>query len=244
MVSNTPRTSDNRARQSRNQGRKNPKKTSGSDYSNLSGTQGNKERDKMFLSTKELTEIVYPCPVCRAIFYHDFELEGHLKSHNTTDAENSDTESDWSDVRGKKHSGSRLVNSVVSNKDGNESDSEVNLGASTSSDTDARQGNIARCPMCPPDKPVFGNVTDLQLHLTETHNVQTKVVNLMDKKSADSSMSKYGGHYECPVCALLFSSSSDMYIHLNSAHVKHTKSLKTKGKNQSKVKADEANSGK
>ena len=256
MVSNTPSGSDIRKResQSRNQRArdkvKNRPKSLVTDLSTVVGTKAGTEvpGERMFLSTTELTEIVYPCPVCRAIFYHDFELESHIKSQHKTDDQNSDGESDSEEMESDHNPVTRLVKSVVSSKcrnlAGDEGDDEPNEATSTSSGPEASQDSMARCPICPTNLAVFGTVTDLQLHLTETHGVQAKVVNLADKKSADSSMSKYGGHYECPVCALLFSTSSDMYVHLNSAHIKQANSLRRRAKKQRKVKPDEANSGK
>ncbi len=45
---------------------------------------GNVKPESNFLSTKDLIETVYPCPVCRAIFYHDFELEAHIEAKHST----------------------------------------------------------------------------------------------------------------------------------------------------------------
>ena len=256
MVSNTPSGNDTRTRESRSRTQrhgykiKNRPKSRVSDLSTVEGAKAGTEGERMFLSTKELTEIVYPCPVCRAIFYHDFELESHIKSQHKIDDKTSDVDSDSEEIGADHNPVTRLMKSVLSGKRtnlaGDESEGELSEETITSSKTEAAQGSMARCPICPTNLAVFGNVTDLQLHLTETHGVQAKVVNLTDKKSADSSMSKYGGHYECPVCALLFSTSSDMYVHLNSAHIKQTHSLRRRGKKQKvKVKTmpDEVNPG-
>ena len=189
-----------------------------------------KEGDKILLSTKELTEVVYPCPVCKAIFYHDFELESHIKSEHKENDDGSEINSDAAaigDVSNPVASMMTRVATAGTSDDEDQSDER----ASTSAVPQVQQAGMARCPMCPSNLAMFGNVNDLQVHLTETHGVQAKVVNLAEKKGAENSMSKYGGHYECPVCALLFSTSADMYAHLNGAHMKQVrKSWKLQGR--------------
>ena len=183
--------------------------------------QQDKKVTKILLSTKELTEVVYPCPVCRAIFYHDFELESHIKSEHEA-GDGSENDSDSGEAEDANNPVTEMMKQVT-NTARNSDDYESNDGGSTSAAPPVQQAGMTRCPICPSSLAMFSNVNDLQVHLTEIHGVQAKVVNLADKKGAENSLSKYGGHYECPVCALLFSSSADMYAHLNSTHMKHVR---------------------
>ncbi len=145
---------------------------------------------KILVSTKELTQVVYPCKVCRAIFYHDFELEGHIASAHRAPPDPAQPKE---------------------RRDDN--------ATHTKSPPVTQPGGVLRCPVCSDKSITFSNASQLQLHLSASHGVQAKVVTMGDNKDAANHVTGYGGHFECPVCALIFATSTDMYAHLNATHL-------------------------